>query len=63
MLVELMFFDFLCKLNTANHHGSRLESFEPEYRPDPSEVFQAVVEVQSAETIVAQDEALRALAI
>jgi hypothetical protein len=30
-----MLFDFLCSLNTANRHGRRLESFEPEHRPDP----------------------------
>jgi len=27
--------DFLCQLNAPNRHGRRLESVEPEHRPDP----------------------------
>src|SRR5208337_5320999 len=33
--VELLFLDFLCQLNAPNRHGRRLESLEPEHRPDP----------------------------
>jgi hypothetical protein len=32
--VELLFLDFLCQLNAPNRHGRRLESLEPEHRPD-----------------------------
>jgi hypothetical protein len=45
-----MFFDFSANWNTANHYGSRLESFESEHRPDslfdPAMVlFDSVVQV------------------
>jgi hypothetical protein len=30
-----LFLDFLYQLNAPNRHGRRLESFEPEHRPDP----------------------------
>jgi hypothetical protein len=29
-----LFLDFLCQLNAPNRHGRRLESLEPEHRPD-----------------------------
>ena len=35
MEVELLLLDFLCQLNAPNRHGRRLESVEPEHRPDP----------------------------
>ena len=32
--IELLFLDFCRQLNAADRHGRRLESLEPEHRPD-----------------------------